>query len=188
VFAAGSAGGNEGFAQRLAGAVEADGGVPRGDVGGFGKEIDGALGEVDGGENFAVGGTKVLDRLAEAFADEALGVGVRPGGGTGEELAGPGFEEAVVSGALAVMVDDGVAQDAVEPGGGRLVAANGGGLLEGAQVGGLQNVLRGGGVFYAVLQEAKKLAALGEQDVDGLHDVGAAAAVELPPHRLLLVR
>jgi hypothetical protein len=71
------------------------------------------------------------------------------GSTAGEEIGGPLLEGAVFDGAVAVVVDDGVAKDAIEPGGGGLAAAEIGDLLDSAEVGGLDDVFGGGGSFDA---------------------------------------
>ena len=85
------------------------------------------------------------------MTDDLLGGGV--GFDFGGEIAGPLLEGTVFGGALAVVIDDGVAEDTVEPGDGGFVVAEGGGLLHGADVGGLDDVLGGGAGGYAAFDE-----------------------------------
>jgi hypothetical protein len=73
------------------------------------------------------------------------------------------LEGAIFGRAATVVVDDCVAQDAVEPGDSRLFAAEGGGLLNGAGVGGLDDVLGGIGGVDAPPHEVKELFALEDQ-------------------------
>jgi len=63
------------------------------------------------------------------------------------------LEGAIFDGAVTVVVDDGVAEDTVEPGDGGFVTAEGGGLLHRADVGSLDDVLGGGVGGYAALNE-----------------------------------
>ena len=70
------------------------------------------------------------------------------------------LEGAIFDGAVTVVVDDGVAEDTVEPGDGGFVTAEGGGLLHGADVGGLDDVLGDGARSYATLNEVEELLSL----------------------------
>ena len=73
------------------------------------------------------------------------------------------------------MVDDGVAEDAIKPSDGGLVAAQPGGLLHGADVCSLDDVFGGGAGVDAPFYELEELPSLGEEAFDyvGLH--GSAA-------------
>ena len=109
------------FAEGLAGAVDADGGVADVDVLAPGEEFERGAGEVDFFEGLAVGGAKRRDDGGDAAAGDLLGLGVRFG--RMEEFAGPLVEGAIFGGLAAVEVDDGVAEDAIEPGGDGLAVA-----------------------------------------------------------------
>jgi hypothetical protein len=81
---------------------------------------------------------------------------------------GPALEGTIFGSAATVVVDDGVAQDAVEPGHSGLFAAEAGGLLNGADVGALDDVLGGIGGVDAPAHEVKELFALEDQVGDCL--------------------
>ena len=108
----------------------------------------------------------VVEDVVDALADDLLGGRVELV--FGGEVFGPLLEGAIFGGAMTVVVDDGVAQDAVEPGDGGLVAAEGGGLLHGADVGGLDDVLGGGAGGYAAFDELEELLSLVDEAGDGV--------------------
>ena len=162
VLGAGSAGEEELLAEGGSGAVGANGGVRGGDVVGVGVLLQGLLVEVDGAEEVGVAGGEGVEDAGKAGADLV----VEFDGGGGFELVREGFEGFALGGAAAVVVDDGVAEDAVEPGDDGLFGWGGLGL-EGADVGGLQDVLGEGGIFDAAPDEAEELAAVVEERIEG---------------------
>ena len=64
---------------------------------------------------------------------------------------------------MAVVIDDGIAQDAIEPCDGGLVAAEGRSLLHRADVGGLDDVLGRGAGAYSSFYELEELSSLVEE-------------------------
>jgi hypothetical protein len=120
VFGAGAADLGELLFEGLASAMDTDGRVACGDSDLLCESIEGGVGQIDAAEDFAVGGLHGEDGFGDALADNL--VGLRIGGGFGEVLR-PAFEGSVFGGAVAVVVDDCVAEDAVEPGCGGLLFA-----------------------------------------------------------------
>jgi hypothetical protein len=165
VFRTGATDERELLFQGLPGAMDADCGVCGGDVGLDGECLEAAAFEIDIADNFAVSRLHRAEHIADALADDLVGlrIGLRFGG----QFLRPALEGSVFGGAMAVVIDDGVAQDAVEPRDGRLFAAQGGGLFERAGVCALQDVLRGGEGFDAPVQKAEKLLSLKRQVGDG---------------------
>src|ERR1700732_419861 len=113
VFGADAADLGELLFEGLTSAMDTHGGVAGGDSDFFCECVEGGIGYVDAAEDFAVGGLHSEEDFVDALADDL--VGLRIGGGFGEVLR-PAFEGTVFGGAVAVVVDDGVAEDAVEPG------------------------------------------------------------------------
>jgi hypothetical protein len=148
------------FFESLTRAMYADGCVASGDAGVGGEGFKAFSGEVHVAQNLVVSRFKSGEHLADALADDCLGLRVGCGFG---EVVRPALEGSVFGGAAAVVIDDGVAEDAVEPGDGGLVAAQSGGLLDGADVGTLNDVFCGCGGFDAPLHEAKELASLEDE-------------------------
>ena len=141
----------------------ADGGVGGGDVVGVRVEGEGLLVEVDGAEELGVAGRDEVEDAGETGADLVVGLG----GWRGLEFVSKGFEGLAFGGAAAVVVDDGVAQDTIEPGDDRLFQAGYGVALQGAHVGGLEDVFGEGGAGNATAHEAEELAAVVEERVEG---------------------
>ena len=162
VLGAGSAGEEELLAEGGAGAMGADGCVGGSDLLGVSVEAEGLLVEVDCSEEVGVGGGDEVEDAGEAGADFV----VKLDGGGGLEFVREGLEGFALGGAAAVVVDDGVAEDAVEPGYDGLFRGLGAGF-EGADVGGLEDVLGEGWAFDAAPQEAEELAAVVEERVEG---------------------
>jgi len=172
MLGAGSTGQGELLFKCLASAMDADGGVAGGDSGGSGEGVQCALAKINFADDLAVlrldGGKDLLD----AAADDILCR--RVGGGLGGQVASPAFERAVFGGAVAVVVDNGVAQDAIEPGYGRLGLVERRGLFHGADVGVLQDVFGGGRRIDTTPDKLEEPASLKDEIVDGfgLHKVG----------------
>lgn len=154
MFGAGAADLDELLFEGLTGSMDADGSVA-------GEGLQAVFFEVDLAEDLAVRGFHVLKDVADALADDLFGL--RFGRRFGFEIPGPLLECAVLNGAMAIVVNDGVSQDAVEPRDGRLVAAQVGGLLHCAYVGGLKDVFSRGKRFDTPLHEAQELASLENQ-------------------------
>jgi hypothetical protein len=172
VFGAGAADFGELLFEGLAGAMNTDGGVACGDSRFFCEGLEARFSQIDTAEDFAIGGLHGLDGFGDALADDIVGLRVwcRFGG----EILAPTLKSAIFGGAVAIVVDDGVAEDAVEPGDHGLFAAECGGLLDGAGVSGLDDVLGGVGGVDAPLHEVKELFALEDQvgDCRRLHGCG----------------
>ena len=77
-----------------------------------------AFGEVNLGEGLGVACLERRKYLSDALADDVTRENVRLDGG--HEFSGPGVQGAIFDRTAPVEVDDGVAQDAVEPGCGGL--------------------------------------------------------------------
>jgi hypothetical protein len=129
------------------------------------KGVERLFGEVNIADDLAIGGLEMLDDLVDALADDLMGHDV--GLGLGQELVRPSFQSAIFGGSMTIVVYDGVSQDAIEPGYGRLVAAKLGGLFDGAHVGDLNDVIGGGGSVDATVQKVEKLLPLAKKVVDG---------------------
>lgn len=87
--------------------------------------------------------------------------------GFGDQVFGPLFDGAIFGGAMPVVVDDSVAQDAIEPGYGGLFVVQRRGLLHCADIGTLQDVFGSGWRCDAVLDELEEFAPLKDETVDG---------------------
>lgn len=161
----GSAGERELFFQRLTRPMDADGGVAGSDAHGFGESFERVFSKIDAANNLAVlrldGGEHVLD----ASADDILCTLVRRC--FGDEIAGPSFESAVFGGAVTIVVDDGIAQNAVEPGDGGLVFVQRRGFFHCANVGALQDIFGSRGSIDAALEKLEEPAPLKDKIVDG---------------------
>ncbi len=165
LFGAGSAGLYELFFESLTGSVGSDGGVAGCDAGSFGEGLEGAFGQIDFAKDVAVCWLDGGEDAVDALADDLLGGRVELD--FGGQVAGPLFEGAIFGGAVAVVVDDGIAKDAVEPGYGGFVVAESGGLLHGADVGCLDDVFGGGAGGHAAFDELEELLSLVDEAGDG---------------------
>ena len=142
MFGASAACKDELLLESLSGAVGSYGGVAGGDAGFLREGLECIFCEVDFADDLAVCRLEFVEDVVDALADDLLGGCVElvfDG-----EIFRPLLESTVFGGAVAVVIDDGVAQDAVEPCDGRLVAAQGRGLLHRTNVGGLDDVFGGG--------------------------------------------
>lgn len=157
---AGTAGPGELATEGRARAVGTDGDIARGEVVAASEVGERGVGEINLAKDLGVGGTKVGKNVLDAAADEGACGGVR-GGGLGvrtreAELEEPAIHGGGFGGVMAIVVDDGIAQHAVEPSDGRLILAQGSCLLEGANVGDLQDVLCKRAIVDASLHEGKE--------------------------------
>ncbi len=156
MFGAGAAGADDLFLQSLSGAVDADGGVIGGDAGLGGEGVEGAVVEIDEFESLAVFGFEIVEQVEEALADGVAGVGV---GGIGlQRIVREGFVAAITGGLLAVVIDDGVTEDAIEPGDDILLFGKFVAVFDGANEGGLEDVFGNGAGFDTRLQESQEAA------------------------------
>lgn len=151
--------------QGFAGAVYPDGGISRGNAGLGGQVFQTSLPQIDGFERRSVLGLEGFQQTVEAATDFALG-GVFGGCG-GIQVFGPGIKQASFGCLVAVMIDDGVAQYAVEPGYRAFIVPEGVAALQAADEGGLQEVFGGGGVVYAFAEEGQELLPAVEQAAEG---------------------
>jgi hypothetical protein len=101
------------FFEGLASSVHADGGVACGDSHFFCEGDEACFSQINFAEDFAVGGIHGEEDFVDALADDLLGFRVWRGFG---EVVGPALEGTIFGSAATVVVDDCVAQDAVEPG------------------------------------------------------------------------
>ena len=138
--------------------MEANGGVARGDSGLGCEGFKTLVCKVDAAENLAVGRLKGWKYLVDATADDLFGL--RIGCSIGCKVVCPLLESAVFGGTVAIVVDDGVAQDAIEPGDGRLFIAQDGGVFDGADVGALDDVFRDGRGVDSALYEMEEVISL----------------------------
>ena len=184
VFGADAADECELLAERLTGAVDADCCISRRNSCLGGESFEAQLGQIYVAEDLTVGGFHGGEHLADALADDLLGF--RIGSGFGCKILCPALECAIFGCAVSVVVDDGVAQDAVEPGDGRFLATKGRGLFDGTDVGTLDDVLGGGGRVDMFLYKVEESFSLGDKAGDhiGLHGVlGKRAVRGSPSHR-----
>lgn len=110
--------------QSLTSAMNTNGSVAGGNSILRGEGFEAALGEVYVVKDLAVGGLHGEKDFADALANNLFSLGI--GGGFDGEILSPAFKGAVFSGATAVVIDDGVAKNPVEPGDGRLFVAKDG--------------------------------------------------------------
>ncbi len=120
--------------------------------------------EVNFAQDGGVGGVKRFERTGDALAGSFFELGT--GKNLGLKLFRPAFEGRSFGGSAAIRIDDGVAQDTVEPGDGRLVVAQGITVAKSAHVGGLEDVFGERAVVDAALDEAEELGAEFEQRVE----------------------
>jgi hypothetical protein len=158
VLGAGATGLFDLTAQRLPGAMYPDGCVFGGNAGLLRELVQVALLQIHNPQRIAIFGLERIEQAGNALADflVQLGLGLLAGG----EIPFPGFCGSREGGALAVMIDDGVAQDAIEPSH-NLFVLNAGAVFQSAGKGRLQNVFGGGPGFYALLEKTQELAMSG---------------------------
>ena len=145
--------------------MDANSGVAGSDARGFGEGFEGIFAKVDAADDLAVLQLKGRKDLLDALADDVLCALVRRS--FGDEIVGPSFESAVFGSAVAIVVDDGIAQDAIKPGYGRLVVVERGGFFHRAHVSALEDVFGGRRSIDAALDELKESAPLKDEIVDG---------------------
>ena len=144
------------FPKRVAGTMEA-----YAHVGGAQSELCGDGGgvaflEVHVSEHLRVFGLEGRHQVVQALAHDVAQFGIE----AIRFLASVLLLRAAFSVPPPVVVDEGVAKNAVEPGDGALVVAQLGGMLETACECGLEQVLGDGAASHPALQERKKLAVL----------------------------
>ena len=105
-------------------------------------------------QELSIGWRNHLERAGDTLTDRLFKL--RFGGRGVFQLSRPTLECRTLGGAAAVVVDDRVAQDAIEPGNGGLVGAQAALGLEGAQICSLQNVLGKDAIVNAALDECEK--------------------------------
>jgi len=135
--------------------VSPDGGVCRGDVLGCGVSSEALFAKIQCAQKGRVRRSDGVQR-----SGNALTCGVfeeRFGGRLAFKLPSPSVERRAFPGSAAVVVDDGVAQNAIEPGDRRLLIAQAAGVLEGAHVCRLQNVFGEGAVIDSTGEKSKEL-------------------------------
>jgi hypothetical protein len=142
-------------AQGFPGPMHADGGIVGRDSRLAREVADVAIVEIDDLQRLAIFGLEGCEKagntLADLLTEEGIGL-LNPGG-----LAAPGLQGALGSGAAAVMVDDGIAEDPIEPGD-NLLILDAGTAFDSAHEGGLEDVFGGFAGLDAALEEGEKLA------------------------------
>jgi hypothetical protein len=130
--------------------MHADGGILGSDSRLLGEVAELSVLEVHDSYGVAIVGLEAGEEAGDTLADflAEAGVGLRVGG----ELAAPGFQGSSGNGAVAVMVDYGVAEDSIEPGD-HFFVVNRGASFQAAGEGGLEDVFGGGPGFDAAFQE-----------------------------------
>ena len=156
MFGAGAATADELFAQGCTGAMGAYGGVGRGDVLRDGIGIESSLLQIYFAQQLCIGRRDDVERTGDALARGLLQL--RIGCRRGFQFLCPTFKGCAFGGAAPIVVDDGVAEDAIEPGNGGLAGAQAsprlGDLgLKGTQVGCLQNIFGDGATVDSALEE-----------------------------------
>jgi hypothetical protein len=145
------------FAEGGAGTVGTDRRVAGADSLGVRIGGEGGLAKIDFAEQGGVRRGDCIERAGDALAGGLMEKRVR--GGFRLELLRPALEGRPLGGSATIVVDDGVAEDAVEPGHGGFVLTQVAAGFKSAHVGGLKNVLRNGAIFDAALDKAKELIA-----------------------------
>ena len=161
MFGAGATGEDELLFESLACAVRTYSGVAGSDAGFLREGLECIFGEVDFADNLAVCRFEFVEDVVDALTNDLLGGGVELA--FDGEILGPLLQSTVFGGTVAVVVDDGIAQDAVEPGDGGLVAAQGCCLLHGANIGGLDDVLGDSAGSHSSFNEVEELSSLVEE-------------------------
>ena len=120
--------------------------------------------EIDLSKDLRILGLERRQQRVEAPADDVaqLGIGVR----MVTFVARLALEDPTLGSPTAIVVDECVAEQAIEPGHRTLVVPQIGGMLHRPHEGGLENLFRGGPVADAALQKGKKLAMLGDERLD----------------------
>jgi len=177
------------LAQRGARAMGTDCGVASGDGLRRCVSSQALFRQVDFAKERGVGGGKSVERAGDALAG-----GVhekRIGRGFCFELARPTIEGRAFRGAAAMVIDEGVAQDAVEPGDGGFILAQLAGRFERTDVGRLQDVFSERAIAEAAIEKAEELPAEIEKRcwdwICHMQGVGAGGSRLLPPGLLVRV-
>ena len=151
MFGAGATGEDGLFLESLACAMGPNGGIAGGDAGFLCERFECVLCEVNFADDFGICRLELLEDVVDALTDDLLSGRIKLS--FDGKIVGPLFESAIFGGAMTIVVDHGVAQDAVEPCDGGLVAAERCGLLHRTDVGGLDDVLGGGAGAHSSLDE-----------------------------------
>lgn len=153
-----AAGADQLLFERGSSPVSAHGGIARFQFVRRGKIGQGSAVEIDLAQNFCIGrfqgGQQLLNAATHDAACELIfrTVPFR----LSLQLFGPTFERSVLRVAAARVVNDGVAQDCVEPWNNRAAIEHALDTLESAEIGGLENILRERAVLHTALHECKK--------------------------------
>ena len=170
-------------AQRGAGTMGADSRVRRTDavLAGIGCKF--TLGQIDLAQQF---GITRFERFESAHDTSAGGVEELWLRGTGiGQFQSPALQRRNLGSAAAVVVDDGIAQDAIEPGNDGLFFPQPMRGLECAHIGRLQDIFGNRGLVDASTQESEELAAEIEQCMEcGIGHGKPEGRSELLPHRV----
>ena len=150
--------------ERLTGSVQANAKI-RGTNAEVARDVGGrAFREIDLSKDLRVLGLQRGQQRVEAPTDDVaqLGIGMRMVTFVGR-LA---LEDPTLGSPTAIVVDECVAEQAIEPGDRTLVVPQIYGMLHRTHEGGLENLFRGGPAAHAALQKGKKLAMLGDERLD----------------------
>ena len=143
----------------------------------------GILGEINFSKERSVGCGQSVKRPCDALTGGVFEK--RIGRGFGFEFTRPTIEGQAFRSAAAVVIDKGVAQNAVKPGDGGLILAQLAGGFERTDVGGLQDVFGERAINQAALEKAEELPAeIEERGCDWfVHEqgIGAGEWLLLPP-------
>ena len=153
------------LSQGFPGPVHADGGIVRRDAGPRGEVSQASFLQIDGLDGVAVLRLDVpeqgLDTLADLPFEQFIGFLMVPQ--MGDELPGNAFRRPT----LAVIVGDGVAENAIELGDNALLVADGASFLQATHEGRLQNVFRGGLGLDPFFEEGQELLPSIHEPCDG---------------------
>ena len=153
------------LAQRFPCTVDANSRIAARDSGRLGEIVQTALAEIDDGQSFTIlrleRGQQLRNALADVVPDFRFSCLV------GGKLAPPSFHGAVRCRAVPVVVDDRIAQNAIEPRDNALVVAQFAPALDAPHERRLQNVLRRGAGFHVPFNEGQELPVSLHQTFDG---------------------
>lgn len=156
MYGAHAASGGDLLAEGLAGAVDADCSIVGGDACMGGESGEGLVVEVDGFNRFAILRFQCLQQAVDTLADAAVEglVGVLVGFQVVDQL----ICDAGRGGTVAVVIDDGVAKEAVEPGDDVFFVAQCVTFFEATDESRLKNIFGGGFGIDSCFEESKELA------------------------------
>lgn len=128
------------LSEGLTSSMDPDSGVASSDAGGAGEGFQRIARDIHLAKDLVIGRLEFVQHGVDALADDLFGLWI--GRSLCYKILCPAIERTVFSRAMSIVIDDGVAQDAVEPGDGGLSVAQAGGLFGRTSVSALQDVLR----------------------------------------------